>query len=431
MAGIVSVSSTASGAGTLTAPTPRQSSQVALLSGGADEPYAYGLATALMSKRVTIDLIANDELERPEFHRSVLVNFLNLRGDQRPDASFVRKAFRVSAYYAKLIRYAAIARPRIFHILWNNRFELLDRTALMAYYKLLGRKIVLTAHNVNAAKRDGRDGYLNRLTLRIQYQLSDHIFVHTNKMKLELIEEFGVPDSRATVIPFGINNAVPTTPLSFEEAKQRLGLTERRKSILFFGNIAPYKGLEDLIAALKLLWSHENDYQLIIAGRPKGDDKYWDAIRTSLREDVASGRVLLRAEYIPDSETELYFKAADVLVLPYRHIYQSGVLFLGQSFGLPVLVADVGSLKDEIVEGKTGFAFKPENPVDLARSIRTYFSSDLYRNLQNRRQEIRADAIERHSWDVVSEITTGIYASLLHRSLRAELPKSAASSARS
>ena len=99
--------------------------------------------------------------------------------------------------------------------------------------------------------------------------------------------------------------------------------------------------------------------------------------------------MLLRAEFIPDDETETYFKAADVLVLPYRHIYQSGVLFLGHSFGLPVLAADVGSLKDDIVEGKTGFVFRPEDPDDLARVIEQYFASDLYADLNNRRKEIR------------------------------------------
>ena len=77
------------------------------------------------------------------------------------------------------------------------------------------------------------------------------------------------------------------------------------------------------------------------------------------------------------------------LVLPYRHIYQSGVLFLGHSFGLPVLAADVGSLKDDIVEGKTGFVFRPEDPDDLARVIEQYFASDLYADLNNRRKEIR------------------------------------------
>ena len=122
---------------------------------------------------------------------------------------------------------------------------------------------------------------------------------------------------------------------------------------------------------------------------------------------------MLRAEFIPDDEAEVYFKAADVFVLPYRHIYQSGVLFLGHSFGLPVLAADVGSLKDEIIEGKMGFVFRPEDPVDLARAIEGYFASDLYANLNTRRREIRDFATVQHSWDVVGQITISEYADLL------------------
>ena len=122
---------------------------------------------------------------------------------------------------------------------------------------------------------------------------------------------------------------------------------------------------------------------------------------------------MLREDYIPDDETEVYFKAADVLALPYRHIYQSGVLFLGYSFGLPVLAADVGSLKDEIVEGKTGFVFRPEDPMDLARAIEQYFASDLFLELNSRRQEIINYTEERHSWDVVGQMTMRIYAGLL------------------
>jgi glycosyltransferase involved in cell wall biosynthesis len=128
---------------------------------------------------------------------------------------------------------------------------------------------------------------------------------------------------------------------------------------------------------------------------------------------VQRGEILLRADFIPDEETEVFFKAADVLVLPYRHIYQSGVLFLGHSFGLPVLVADVGCLKDEIVESKTGFVFRPEDPVDLARTIERYFASDLYADLNTRRREIRDYATERHSWAVVGRMTMSVYAGLL------------------
>ena len=387
---------------------------VALLTGGGDRPYAFGLATSLLSKGAGLDVIGSDDLDCPEFHGMPGVNFLNLRGSQRSDASFVRKVLRVSTYYAKLIRYALTAKPRVFHILWNNKFEFFDRTLLMLYYRLLGKSVVLTLHNVNACRRDSKDTPFNRLTLRIQYRLADHIFVHTEKMKLELMEEFGVLGTRITVIPFGINNAVPNTRLTPANARQRLGIRDGKKTILFFGNITPYKGLEYLIAAYRQILARCEDYRLIIAGRPNRCDRYWGAIREAIGEDIQMGRVLLNADFIPDDETEVYFKAADVLVLPYRHIYQSGVLFLGYSFGVPVLAADVGSLKDEIVEGKTGFVFRPEDPVDLAKAIEQYFTSDLYADLNSRRQEIYDYATERHSWDLVGQIIMSIYASLLH-----------------
>src|SRR5438552_3607959 len=221
-----------------------------------------------MSKGAALDLVANDELDGPEFHGKPDVKFFNLRGSQRSDVNFLRKVFRVSAYYAKLIRYAATARPKIFHILWNNKFETLDRTLLMLYYRFLGKKIVLTVHNVNAGRRDSNDTRLNRLTLGIQYRLADHVFVHTEKMKCELVEEFGVRDSRVTVIPFGINNSVPNTRLTPVEARERLGIAAGEKTILFFGMIRPYKGLEYLIAAFREILAGCEGYRLIIVGQP-------------------------------------------------------------------------------------------------------------------------------------------------------------------
>ena len=397
----------------LTTSETAQTTAVALLTGGGDKPYAFGLATELMSRGTVLDLIGSDELDCPEFHCKTGVIFLNLRGNQQPDASLARKISRILVYYAKLVRYASTAKPKILHILWNNRFDLLDRTVLMLYYRLLGKRIVLTVHNVNTSRRDSKDTRFNRLTLRIQYRLTHHIFVHTEKMKLELVEEFGVQRTCVTVIPFGINDAVPSTHLTPADAKQRLSIPDATKTVLFFGNIKPYKGLEYLITSFQQLLTRCEDYRLLIVGRPDNCEEYWRAIRETIREDVQKARVILRADFIPDDQIEIYFKAADLLVLPYRHIYQSGVLFLGYSFGLPIVAADVGSLKDEVVEGKTGFVFRPEDPVDLARAIEQYFASDLYADLNSRRQEIRDYATERHSWDVVGRITTSVYASLL------------------
>lgn len=402
---------------------------VALLTGGDDRPYVFGLMTSLMARGAELDLIGSDALELPEFQSRPGLNFLNLRGSLREDESLAKKTFRVLLYYARLIRYAARARPEVMHILWNNKFEYFDRTVLMAYYRLLGKRVVLTAHNVNASVRDGNDSRLNRLTLKIQYQLADHIFVHTEKMRRELVEGFRISGAKVTVIPFGINNSVPDTALSAAEARRRLGVGENKRALLFYGRIAPAKGLEYLVKAFRQCLARREDYQLIIAGRPDRCETYWRAIRESIHEDVQQGRILLRAEFIPDAETEVYFKAADVLVLPYRDIFQSGVLFLGYNFGLPVLAADVGSLKEEVVEGKTGYVFRPEDPAALASAIEKYFASELYADLSSRRSQIRDFAAERHSWGTVGEITMGKYAGLLRKSLANQLSRSDAAKA--
>jgi D-inositol-3-phosphate glycosyltransferase len=386
---------------------------VALLTGGRDRPYVFGLAGALAAGGVTLDLIGSDDLDFAEFRGHPRITFLNLRKDQRHDASFAAKLTRVVAYYAKLIRYAAAAKPELFHILWNNKVEYFDRTALMLYYKLLGKQLVLTAHNVNAGRRDLTDTFLNRFTLRAQYRLADHIFVHTQAMKGELTGEFGVPPGRITVIPFGINNAVPETALTGAQARERLGIGRGEKVLLFFGRITPYKGLEYLVPAFRQVLASDPGYKLVIAGRAHGFEAYWAGIEAALRPELEAGRIVLKAEFIPDEETEVYFKAADILVLPYRHIYQSGVLFLGQRFGLPVLAADVGSLKDDIIEGETGYLFQPEDAGALVRAIERYFCSDLYRDLSGRRPLIREYATRRHSWADVMEASVGVYSALL------------------
>ena len=393
---------------------PRPDIEIGLLTGGGDRHYAFGLAMALVAKGVSLDFVGGDEVDSPELHCTPKLNFLNLRHSGQRDASFARKVSRILMYYARLIRYAAGTRARLFHILWNNKFEVFDRTFLMLYYKLLSKKITLTAHNINAGTRDSTDTWLNRLTLKIQYRLADHIFVHTEKMKTEILEQFGLARTAVSVIPYGINNAVPSTALTPGEAKLRLGIKDGERTLLFFGNIAPYKGLEYLIAAFEQLVANGGDYRLVVAGRAKsGCESYVDGIRERLSREVNRGRTILKIDFIPDDEMELYFKAADVSVLPYTHIFQSGVLFLGYSFGLPVIAADVGSLREDIIEGKTGFVFTPKDSIDLAKKIERYFESDLFNSLTRRRQEIQDYAAAQHSWDVVGEMTRSVYSELL------------------
>jgi glycosyltransferase involved in cell wall biosynthesis len=389
--------------------------ETALLTGGFDRPYAFGLATALASKGVCLDVIGSDEVDSPDLHTTPQVSFLNLQGSKR-ETGPAAKISRVLIYYARLVRYATIAKPKIFHILWNNKFQFFDRTLLMLYYKALDKKIVLTVHNVNAGKRDANDSWFNRITLRIQYRLADHLFVHTEKMKSELLKDFGVRERAVSVIPFGINNSVPDTDLTPLEAKRRLGIGNDEKTILFFGAIRPYKGLEYLTDAFRRLAASHADYRLIIAGEPKrGCEEYIGDIQQGISDDRSGKLVIQKIHHIPDEETELYFKAADVLALPYTHVFQSGVLFLAYSFGLPVVASDVGSISEDILEGSTGFLCRPCDAGDLARVIEQYFASEVFKTLASRRQEIREYANARHSWDIVGDVTRKVYTDLLGR----------------
>jgi glycosyltransferase involved in cell wall biosynthesis len=230
-------------------------------------------------------------------------------------------------------------------------------------------------------------------------------------MKAELVEGFGIPAARVSVVPFGINNSVPDTALTPAEARQRLGIASDERTLLFFGNIAPYKGLEYLVSAFQQMAARGGNYRLIVAGRPKpGFSEHWESIRESI---AGNERILLKIEYIPDEDTEIYFKAADVLVLPYTDVFQSGVLFLGFSFGLPVLAADVGSLRDDVAEGENGFVFAPRDSADLARAIESYFASDLFRNLRERRPSIKERAEAAHSWETVAALTRRAYSGVL------------------
>ena len=389
--------------------------RIALLTGGGDRPYAHGLAVSLSEAGVPLDFIGSDFLESEELRARRDVRFLNLRGDMSPDVPPVRKTLRVLQYYARLLAYAVRSDAPVFHILWNNRFEAFDRTVLMWFYRRLGKRIIRTVHNINAAERDGCDNAFNRWTLKAQYAMSDHLFVHTQPMKQQLIDQFGVSEAAITVIPFGINDTVPQTDLSQAEARQQLGLGSNERVLLFFGNIAPYKGVEFLIDAFASLARQRSDYRLVIAGRPKGAEPYWESIVSRIRDLGIEDRILRRIEYVPDDNTEIFFKAADVLILPYTHVFQSGVLFLAYNFGLPVIASDVGSLREDIVEQRTGFVCEPRNAESLESAIRSFFEGSLWQGRDDVRADIKRYASERYSWSSIAAVTSNVYARLLAR----------------
>ncbi len=153
-----------------------------------------------------------------------------------------------------------------------------------------------------------------------------------------------------------------------KEAEKKLGIRDCARNILFFGLIRDYKGLDILIDAFSRL---DDSFQLIIAGEPYGSfEKYQRQIDASPN----AKRISLFPDYISDSEVKYFFSAADVAVLPYRSATQSGINAIANHFELPMIVTDVGGLKETIGAGGTGMVCSECTPQCVEEAIRKYFS---------------------------------------------------------
>ena len=159
-----------------------------------------------------------------------------------------------------------------------------------------------------------------------------------------------------------------------EEAEDRLGLRHGMKNLLFFGLIRDYKGLDILLEAFRGL---PEDYQLIVAGEPYGSfDKYAALIDSLPGRD----RVHVFPDYIRDSEVKQYFSAADVTVLPYRSATQSGISAISYHFEVPMIVTDVGGLKETVGDRGTGLLAPEPAPEPVRAQILRYFADPAVRD---------------------------------------------------
>ena len=177
--------------------------------------------------------------------------------------------------------------------------------------------------------------------------------------------------------------------LARNEAETKLGLASGKKNILFFGLIRTYKGLDILLEAFGRL---PEDYQLIIAGEPYGSfDKYQQIIDRLPNKD----RICMNLKYIKDSEVKDYFSAADLAVLPYRSATQSGISSVSYHFDVPMIVTDVGGLKETIGDRGTGIVAKENTPEQIMAEIIRYFD-----NPQIQEECLRNIALEKErlSW---------------------------------
>lgn len=243
---------------------------------------------------------------------------------------------------------------------WKLTLRFARFVLLLVLLRLRGVRLAWTAHNL-LPHDPCQWPLLDRIGRKVVIALSERIAVHGPTAAGLLRETFPFPDHKLVLIPHGHFADQYPVSLDREAARARLGLPSQEKVVLFLGLCKPYKNVDGLI---RTFLAQDQQAMLVIAG--KFPDPAYEAQCRELAG--ASPRVLIRAGFIPDEELQVFLRAADLFVVPYREILTSGSAVLAASFGLPVVSIDKGFLHDFISQ-QMGILYQPNAKDGLARAL--------------------------------------------------------------
>ena len=361
---------------------------VTIIANGFQEEYIYNLLNHLVDKVDRVDFIGSPIYDREKLDKKIF--FYNLREDQAEKKSVLSKSFGILNYYRKLFTYLYRTDSKLVHIQWL-RFDFLEGVLISGLMRLMGKKVVYTAHNIIPHDKQGT---LVRSKFRLIYRAPDDIMVHTSFIKKQIVSQFKISQDKIHVIPHGVYKRRKNDLLTQEDARKQLHLRKDSTVLLFFGIIQAYKGFDTLSKSIELLHDNSN-IEILVAGRvSKEYQKEFETLVGTIKGNHYT--YLLR--YITEEEVEHCFKAADVTVLPYKEASQSGVMFMSYTFGVPVIAPNLGGFPEDVLPQKTGYLFEANNTASLAAAIMD-FERDWATAGETERQFIRDFADENYSWD--------------------------------
>ena len=264
-------------------------------------------------------------------------------------------------------------RPQVVHVHENHEPRLLALTR--------GYRTVLTVHDPSqhpgAAPFTRTEAWIFDRWMR----RAERFVVHGQALAEELAPIVG--RGRIAVIPHG------TWPRA-----EPLG-RPRSPSVLLFGRLEQYKGVEVLVAAMQLVWERRPDVRLVVAG-----------VGPAARLVPVDPRISLIASYISESEVDALLADASLVALPYTQASQSGVGLLALAAGVPVVVSDLGALPELAYE--PSFIAEAGNRVALANTILRHLDDGT-----DVRQSVLRHAKEHFSWERSAALTTALYRDLV------------------
>jgi glycosyltransferase involved in cell wall biosynthesis len=368
--------------------------RIALLDPPSYSPaYDHHLASALGRRGHEVELLtspfAHGEPPAPDGYRRREL-FLPLSGRLLRHAPRSRLRFLVKGgeyvpSVLRLIRAVNALRPDVVHVQWvaRPRFDL-------RWLARLGRNrpLLLTIHNVLPHEGEADAEQRRRL-----YTAFDRVVVHTQK-GVEQLERFGVPPDNVVRIPHGTFDAPPASSIQ----------PPAGRTLLFFGLIRRYKGLEVLVRALPEI----REARLVVAGDPIDPV---EPVQRLARELGVADRIDWRLGYLPAVEVEHLMREATLTVFPYRGGESaSGALATAFGHGRPAVVTDV--LGEAVTEYGAGVVVPPEDPSALAAAV-----NHLLDDPEARQEAFRGTERARRalSWDAIAEAHERVYADLLAR----------------
>lgn len=264
------------------------------------------------------------------------------------------------------------------------------RIVLLAYLNR-NRQLVVTIHDVekHPGEQRGLQGFLFRRLVR----MAKKIIVHGDALREHFLRVFPEREGYVEIasIPIGV--------LSVYRVWDDPAVSEEPHTVLFFGRIAPYKGLEDLIAAQPRVSAAIPEARFVIAGGGP-----FDGYRKLIRDDKAFE---IHNRFIPNQEVPRLFRRAAVVVLPYVEASQSGVMPIAYDFGKPVIVTRIGSLTEVVEDGSSGLVVEPGNPEQLAEAIIRVIGDEHFR--KRLAEGARRIAETRLSWKTIAAQTARLY----------------------
>ena len=334
--------------------------------------YVSQMANSL-SKTVDVVVIAPEGVEKYNFEKDVKIIELKMGNILK---NFLTNTLILTRPY-KFLKVIYEENPDIIHFNENHLWTAL----LLPFLKKFN--ILTMVHDIKP--HPGRRTIDQKIAKKLYYHFSDCLLVHGEYAKKEL-----KTNKKCCSIPHG--------DYSFFLNYQKGKIEEESETILFFGNIVDYKGLDYLIKSINYISKVKPKIKLIIAG--SGDFENYKSLVNDVNFEIHN-------RYINDEEVPYFFQRAKLVVLPYIECTQTGIIPIAYAFKKPVIVTDVGSIPEVVEDGKTGIIIPPKNPILLSRAITKILDNENLRKQMGINGYIKME--KELSWDSVTEKLIKIY----------------------